>query len=84
MGVLASPGWIWLKEFANRHSTIMTILSSAVIFYGGFKNFRESKRDGAARAWAIWGMVILGLYLTTLFYNGDWLGGGTRDAGLAI
>ena len=66
--------WRWARAFAHKHSTAMTILTSATIFFGGWQERRKGQKNGAARGWGIWAMAILGFYSTTLFYNGDWTG----------
>jgi len=69
--VLWSP-WAFVRAFAIEHSTVMTILTSALIFYGGYLDFRKG-RAISGKAWCMWGILILAFYaFTVLFYDQWW------------
>jgi len=56
-----------------RHNgTLLTLLTSALIFYGGYRDF-VARRFTAAKTWCAWAMLILVFYSSSLFYYDQWL-----------
>lgn len=68
--VLRSP-WEFVRGFANKHSTVMTILTSALIFFGGYLDFRKG-RATSGKAWCMWGILILAFYAFTVLFYDEW------------
>ena len=70
-----------IRGWSEKHSTLMTVLTSALIFYGGYLDFAKKKvRSG--KSWCIWAILILIFYSTTVIYSGEWWGLGLVLAAL--
>ncbi len=56
----------------QRNAPLLTVLTSGLIFYGGYRDF-VAKKFAAAKSWWIWAILILVFYSSTLFFQDRWL-----------
>jgi hypothetical protein len=66
LGLFLGGPWSWARAYALSHPTMMTIFTSAIIFYGGYHDSKRNNKKATTKAWGIWGMAILGFYSTSL------------------
>ena len=62
-----------IRGVLERHSTSVTVFTSALIFYGGYLDFAK-KKVSSGKSWCVWAILILVFYSSTVIYSDDWWG----------